>query len=251
MTGCGSPGAFDTNTLAAYSNQGGNPHEAEPKGEAVREDERFILDVAGSSNPSYIERLWAPEFSCCHSARQDQAEWSSLLVWPLERLSSEGRSSTAIASQRDEAEGTMSNWMAFLAGTIASLIASILANLWHDRITGFLESRKLASQSKSLSKAVAFHDPVRALHTGDRDKYLYMMRLQSSATMNGIIAFILIATGTIMADQHSTGKLFAFEWPYPLSIFFVLMSAGMMFVFAKASTRYRAIVAALEDFNNF
>src|SRR5436190_5572016 len=81
--------------------------------------------------------------------------------------------------------------MGLLAGFALSIVASVVANLLHSRILGFLDNRRLVSSEKRRRKAAAVHEIITELHEGKRNKYFYMLRLA--------MAFMLAATIGICA----------------------------------------------------
>jgi hypothetical protein len=144
-------------------------------------------------------------------------------------------------------------WAGLAAGAILSFVASVVANIFNAKIGEFIDQRKLASQSSRYAKAKAFHRLIVELHTGVRDKYLYLNRLSIRITIGAIAAFSNLAVmGGVLALMPQPPE----GWPNLLdhrdrNILTLFFSALVFYVYASATSRYRKITNALDSFEEF
>jgi hypothetical protein len=139
-------------------------------------------------------------------------------------------------------------WLGLAVGAVLSLAASIAANLLHKDITSLLDRRKLAKQSNRYKKAAQFHQLVTEFHSGERDKYLYMIRLAARIVMGATISFVFVAAGIVILVSTDTDRSEAHQFYLGLCGVF---SGLMMGMYASATSKYRAIANALDNFDTF
>jgi hypothetical protein len=113
-------------------------------------------------------------------------------------------------------------WMGLAIGAIFSLIASIIANIFSEKIQNTLETFKLSRHGKNKAKALKEYVTIRRMHLGHEDKYLYLMRLAFVSSLffilgasSTIIALILV-TSTTLAELLSGPSIIRF------AVFFVV-----------------------------
>src|SRR5262245_35348550 len=75
-------------------------------------------------------------------------------------------------------------WAGVVISAIVGFICNVGANLYHNRLVEFMDSRKLLFREKRRSKAMALNKTIEDLHLGRRDRYVYMLRMTMSITMS-------------------------------------------------------------------
>jgi hypothetical protein len=141
-------------------------------------------------------------------------------------------------------------WLGLALGAILSFAASLAAFLVQERILKFLTDRKLASQSNRFKKAAEFHELVTDLHTGNRDKHIYMSRLLIPIIVGPTTAFMFMAAIVVLTAlklAHPGNDQFI-NPGIIISAFTVIF---MMAFYAIATERYRRIMNALDGFDEF
>jgi hypothetical protein len=141
-------------------------------------------------------------------------------------------------------------WIGIIVGGVLSLAASICANLLHNRILGVLDNRKLAAQSKRFSKAAEFHTLIEQLHSGDRNKYIYLMRMCVTIIGSFLSAMVMAGAGCVIstispASLHEVTASLLMQ----LGLFF--LSVSMLYLYQKSTVRFRAIMNSLDEFDRF
>jgi hypothetical protein len=98
--------------------------------------------------------------------------------------------SSGVGIARDESSDMdMTFWIGLGIGALLSVLGSIIANVYHDRIISILGNRKLAAQSNRYTKAEKIYNLVRELHSGERDKYIYMSSLAFLISLFATVGF--------------------------------------------------------------
>jgi hypothetical protein len=84
-------------------------------------------------------------------------------------------------------------WIGLGVGAILSLIASIVANIYDDKIQRTLDTFKLARKGKHRSTALKEYLLIRDLQQGVRDKYIHFLTLSTTSVLALIcsVSFIL------------------------------------------------------------
>jgi hypothetical protein len=146
-------------------------------------------------------------------------------------------------------------WMGLGIGAGLSLLASILANILHNKIVAVLESRKLAAQSSRYLKALSFHKLISELNSGVRDKHIFMNQMLCQLSLFGAASIIFLATNfTILAiadapEELSLSQLVKQPTVTMLTVLF--SSIFCIYSYIVEFSRYSAIVGALENFERF
>jgi hypothetical protein len=86
-------------------------------------------------------------------------------------------------------------WVGLVAGAVTSLVASIAANIWHDRIIEFLETRKLASTSKRKHNELRDFRRARLLHSGKNSQIAFFV-----FTAGGMVSCTVIVMTSMVAS---------------------------------------------------
>jgi uncharacterized membrane protein len=107
-------------------------------------------------------------------------------------------------------------WVGLVLGAILSLVASIVANIYNERILDKLEHFKLSRHEKRRDKALVEYRRLRHLHRGTRDKQAFtasqITRIMTIYVMV-ICVFVLVSmlTSDLAGNEISvsTRKVFA------------------------------------------
>ena len=146
-------------------------------------------------------------------------------------------------------------WIGIGIGAVLSLFASIAANLFHSRINGYLEKRKFVSQTKRKHRAFRLHQIIVDIHSGKRDKYLYVLR-QSTG---------IIVSATILISALSSALVVFALLPVPTPnepvlphapFFFSMLMLGLLTGFGAMLLSFitndlNAVDSALEDYSRY
>ena len=144
-------------------------------------------------------------------------------------------------------------WLGLAIGAVLSLVASIAANLMHNRIIAFVDNRKLASQSSRFSKAQKFHKLVTELHNGSRDRYLYFATLSNSLVAAVVLGFLFLMFSVVLQrlvvlmPENSSDKQLTIGFGL-LSLFSSLV---LMMIFFRFNRRYHNIINAIDSYDRF
>jgi hypothetical protein len=146
-------------------------------------------------------------------------------------------------------------WEGIAIGAVLSFAASVAANLCHNQVIFVLDRGKFVSHQHLKKKADRLYKAICELHSGKRDKYLYMLALNRV----GVIAIIASSTTMIFAvivAGPKLGTLGLFELPpWSLDAFyiyvFMFVSFLCMFFAFRVMKLCEEIRRALDDFVNF
>jgi hypothetical protein len=143
-------------------------------------------------------------------------------------------------------------WIGLAVGAILSFAASVVANILHNQITNLLDKRKIASQSKRYATAAQFHALIKDLHSGKRDRYLYLMRLVIQIAVASTTAFTsLAAVGVVIALTEGEPNIDVFNPKHRITLGLTFMSLIFIFIYMGATKRFRDITNAIDDFDTF
>ncbi len=148
----------------------------------------------------------------------------------------------------------MQFWIGIGLGTLISLAASIVANIYQEHINNFLENRKLLSRGKRRNKAIQFHKLIVDLHTSKRDKYLFFIGLALNTIMPFIlgVASLTAATTILAVKATSIAEEFALLPRYAATPYFLLFITLLGMILAVLGIRrIRQIQNALDQFEEF
>jgi hypothetical protein len=151
-------------------------------------------------------------------------------------------------------------WVGITIGGVISVLASFAANLFHSRMVDFLDSRKLGFQERRRKSALRLHRVIGSLHSGKRDKYIYMLWLSGAVWGSFLTGIVALAAATIIAslglpppDVSVVSVLVD-----PVSKTRLLSAFAMMFMstFGIFNTlysmrRFREITEALDNFEKY
>jgi hypothetical protein len=73
-------------------------------------------------------------------------------------------------------------WLGISIGAVLSLIASVIANIYSERIQNILDTFKLSRHGKRRGKSLKEYADLKQLHDGTRDKYLFLMYYEQVIT---------------------------------------------------------------------
>lgn len=147
-------------------------------------------------------------------------------------------------------------WAGIGIGAVLSLFASIAANLFHSRITGYLEKRKFLSHTKRKGRALRIHRIIVDIHDGKRDKYLYMLRQSTGIIVIAVMIFSALGSALVLLALLPT-------FPKPdepflphVPVFVSLLLLGVLMGFAAMLLSYvtndlRAVETALDDYPRY
>src|SRR5262245_13233966 len=142
-------------------------------------------------------------------------------------------------------------WSGILIGGVISLAASICVNLFHNRIVAFLGNRKLASQANSFKKAAYFHALIKELHSGKRDKHVYLMRMLVPILGRFLASIIALCAGMIISTVlHGSPQQSTVVYQVNQGVL-LFVAVGGMALYPNASFHFRAITNALNSFDEF
>jgi len=149
----------------------------------------------------------------------------------------------------------------FWLGVLATLVITALANLAHQKIVAYLDSRKLLFAEKRRRTATKFHELIADLQSGRRDRHIYMLRV-TMGVLFAMQTFITAAVGSLMVwamvpysanlidlyqmllQPSRRGPIVAIITLQLLAIFAVVLSA-------RGLRRMREITNALENFEEY
>ena len=150
-------------------------------------------------------------------------------------------------------------WIGLAIGAILSFAASVVANILHTRITDLLDRRKTVTQSKRYAAATKFHTLIEELHSGKRDKYVYLMGV-AVITIVSFSASVALGAALVVLPAfkiQDTGYFDIFGLP-DLSNPFDLLTLCVAFlcmIFLSASLlslrAFLNVASALDDFDEF
>jgi hypothetical protein len=146
-------------------------------------------------------------------------------------------------------------WIGIAIGAVLSLLASVVANLAHAKITGFLDNRKLIFLEKRKKKALELLSIIKELHDGKRDKYIYMMRLAASVVAMSVSAFTALSSAMVILGLSTpptvpmTSTLSPEIYPrYAVILSLLFVALLSTFILGRQLGRYRTIANALNDY---
>jgi hypothetical protein len=91
-------------------------------------------------------------------------------------------------------------WVGIAIGGLISLLASIAANLFHSKMVSFLDHRKTGFRERRRKNAFAFHQVVKGLHEGERNKYVYMLRISRNISTHFLISYVSLAAMLVIVS---------------------------------------------------
>lgn len=151
-------------------------------------------------------------------------------------------------------------WIGIVIGTLLSFAASIAANLIESRINGFFAKRKSVSQEKMKRRALELHCIIAELHSGKRDRYLYMSRLLAVLVIRSVMVLTFAASAIVIAAlvPNAPPPRGGWFWIDPHSyralggalaqLFFCNVALYSVY---RSGDRYRKIANALDDYEAY
>jgi hypothetical protein len=151
-------------------------------------------------------------------------------------------------------------WIGIAVGGVVSLLASFAANFFHSRMVNFLDSRKLGFQKRRRKNAHRLHSTIESLHSGKRDKYLYVLWLLQNATFAFVLGLGALLTGLIIvvlgrtSPDSSISDLLAdpvAKERFLGTTFLLFVSLSSFFTAMSSIWRVREIQKALDNFDEY
>jgi hypothetical protein len=150
-------------------------------------------------------------------------------------------------------------WIGLVVGGIISLAASVVANLLHPKVTSFLDSRKIVFNENRRRRSLQLYRVVTELNNGTRDRYIYMLRLATSAISMFMLAITAIFCGVVLLALSSPPTIPIVEGPMKSEMyyrigaltFFLFFAYFGAFLVRSITLRYKTIANALDDYPAF
>jgi hypothetical protein len=140
------------------------------------------------------------------------------------------------------------DWITIGLGGVVGIATSIFANLWHPKIIGWLDSRKLLSSEKRRSKALVFDKRVRALHSGEEDKVLFFLTGNAQITLGISVAMMCVLLCMFSIASSIASVVFKEQFASlseANAVRVVLLGGAILFLIGAAFT-YSVMLKAIE-----
>jgi hypothetical protein len=154
-------------------------------------------------------------------------------------------------------------WIGIAIGGVISLVASIVANLFHSKIVALLDSGTIRFKQKRRRSALKLHEIITQLHDGTRDRYFYMLRLSVAINSAFMIGVAGLFSETVLFALSSP-PIPLFYRPFfdgPLSpemnirlgflVFLLFITFVGAYLLLDTVDRFRMIVNALQDYEKY
>jgi hypothetical protein len=148
-------------------------------------------------------------------------------------------------------------WIGIGIGAVLSYVASIAANRSDAWITSFFDTRRLKAQSKNKAKAVAFHRLVARLHSGERDRYAYLISAATRAVLAGLITCTSMTIGIVVYSEVP----FTFDLlpvirmedygRWVIGVTFLFSTLYGTYLTSRITRGLRDVISALDNFSRF
>jgi hypothetical protein len=143
-------------------------------------------------------------------------------------------------------------WAGVGITAIVGLVTNVLANLYHNKIVAFLDSRKITSHEKRKTKAFALHKIITALHEGRRDRYIYVITVLGGIIVGitcaaSFLAGALVTIAPVIFDLSGPGSASSVL----IGVFMVSISLFFCLLSLRDIKRLNYIIKAIEDYKRY
>jgi hypothetical protein len=141
------------------------------------------------------------------------------------------------------------SWLTLVLGALLGLFGSIIANLIHDRLLNFLETRKISIRAARRSKALREYARYKQLYTGERDKYLFLIRDAATLVILLFLAILLLILGNMALTMIP--QFISVHISYLLVIVLLTSSTIILGILIRYMQDFMKHNAVFSDFTNY